>query len=75
MVKQTRSATKRKRKRKVVEEYYSYVVEIRDWELTYSLGLNPNPKHFDGQYWESLHLIVKGLIQLPEKYATKDIVY
>jgi hypothetical protein len=40
MAKKARSAARRKRQRKIVDEYCSYIVEIRDWEVTYSHGLN-----------------------------------
>lgn len=74
MVEGSRSAARRKKQRRTVDEYCSYVLDIQDWELTYSLGLNPNPKVFSGQYSESLHLRIKGFIRLPEKYSTKEIV-
>jgi hypothetical protein len=74
MVERAKSAARRKRQRKTVDEYCSYVVEIQEWELTYSLGLNPNPKVFSGQYSESLHLKIKGSIRLPEKYSDREMV-
>ena len=74
MVGRVRSAARRKRQHKAVDEYCSYVVEIKDWELTYSLGLNPNQKILSGQYMESLHLKIKGSIRLREKYSAKDMV-
>jgi len=74
MVKKVKSASRRNTRRKSKDEYCSYVVEIQDWELTYSLGLNPNPKYFSGQYSESLHLNIKGSLRFPEKYSTKEIV-
>ncbi len=57
-----------------MEEYCSFVIEIQDWELSYSLGLNPNPKVFSGQYSESLHLKIRGLIRMPEKFSAKEMI-
>jgi hypothetical protein len=73
MAEKARSATRRKKQHKIVDEYCSYIVEIKDWELTYSLGLNTNPKLFAGQYSEHLHLSIKGVFRLPEKYSDQEI--
>jgi hypothetical protein len=74
MVEKARSAARRKRQRKIVDEYCSYIVEIKDWELTYSHGLNSTPKLFPGQYSEHLDLCIKGFFRIPEKYSTKEII-
>lgn len=58
---------------KATEKYCSYLVEILDWELTYSFLLNPNPKIFPGQYSEHLYLEIKGSMRSPEKYAGDEI--
>ncbi|HSW39570.1 MAG TPA: hypothetical protein VLL97_08780 [Acidobacteriota bacterium] len=73
MTEKARSATRRKRHRKIVEEYCSYIIEIKDWELTYSHGLNSTPKLFPGQYSEHLDLSIKGIIRMHEKYSTKGV--
>jgi len=73
MTKKARSGSRRKSHRRAVKEYCSYIVEIQDWELTYSLGLNPNPKLLSGQYTEALHLSLKGILRQPEKYSSKEI--
>jgi hypothetical protein len=72
MVEKACSAARRKRQRKIVDEYCSFIVEIRDWELTYSHGLNSTPKLFPGQYSEHLQLCIKGLFHMPEKHSTKE---
>jgi hypothetical protein len=74
MTEKERSAARRKRQRRTQDEYCSYIVEIKDWELTYSVGLNTNPKLFAGQYSEHLHLTIKGLFRLPEKYSNQEVV-
>ena len=73
MAKKARSAARRKRQCKIVDEYCSYIVEIKDWEVTYSHGLNSTPKLFPGQYSEHLDLSIKGLFHLPEKYSAQEV--
>jgi hypothetical protein len=73
MVEEARSAARRKKQRKIVDEYCSYIVEIKDWELTYPHGLNSNPKLFPDQYSEHLELCIKGFFQMPEKYSAKEV--
>lgn len=51
----------------------SYIIEVKDWKLTYSFGLNTIPKLLSGQYLESLHLKLNGCLQYPVKYASKEI--
>jgi len=56
-----KQTTKRRKKRKrKSEENCSYVIEITDWELTYSFSVNWSDKLFDGPYFESLHLEEKA---------------
>lgn len=66
-------AKKRRRRTRKAEENCSYIIEITDWELSYSFSLNWNERMSDGPYWESLHLETKGIIRMPEKYAPKEI--
>lgn len=74
MAEKARSAARRKRQRKIIDEYSSFIVEIKDWELRYSRGLNSNPKLFSGQYSEHLELFIKGNFHTPEKYSTQNVV-
>ena len=73
MVKKARSSLRRKRQRKIVDEYCSYIVEIKEWEVTYSHGLNSTPKIFAGQYSEHLDLCIRGQFHMPEKHSTKGV--
>jgi hypothetical protein len=73
MAEKARSAARKKRQRKIVDEYCSYIVEIKDWEMMYSHGLNSNPKPFSRQYSEHLELCIKGFFRMPEKYSTKEV--
>jgi len=73
MAEKARSAARRKRQRKIVEEYCSYIVKIKDWELTYSHELNSSPKLSIGQYSEHLELSIKGSFHIPQKYSAKEV--
>jgi len=69
-----KQTTKRRKKRKrKAEENCSYIIEITDWELTYSFSVNWNEKLIEGPFFEALNLEVKGLIRVPEKYASKEL--
>jgi len=73
MADKARLPARRKKRRKIVDEYCSYIVEIKDWGVTYSHGLNSTPKLFPGQYSEHLDLCIKGLFHMPEKYSAKEV--
>ena len=45
---------KRKNKRGTMDE--SYTIEVQNWDLTYSFGLNNIPKFIPGSFIESLDL-------------------
>jgi hypothetical protein len=60
---------KQKKPKKKVIEYWTYVVEIMDWELTYSFSLTEREEDKLYPYSEFLHLEIKGLIKEPAKYA------
>ena len=63
---------KKAKRRRAVDEYYTYIVEITDWELTYLYSLNED-KYAIYPYSEYLHLEVKGIIRKPEKYAGLEL--
>jgi hypothetical protein len=65
-----RQGAKRKKakRRRVVDEYCTYIVEITDWDLTYLYSLDED-KYATYPYSEYLNLEVRGIIREPEKYA------
>lgn len=63
----------RNTRKKVQEAYSSYIVEVADWETSYSFTVNHDDKFFAGSYREHLHLEIKGLLRYPFKFDGKDI--
>jgi hypothetical protein len=65
---------KRKKSRRMKKpENCSYIIEIQEWNLKYSLSLNTVPNILSGMYLESLNLEINGVIRQPEKYAGKEM--
>ena len=67
MARRKRAARRRK------EEYCSFIVEVTESELTYSIMLNEGRKYDPGPYTEFLHLEIKGVLVHPAKYAGKTL--
>lgn len=63
----------RKKKRKVVREYTSYLIEIQDWQAPYSFHLNRDRLLHKGPYSEHFELTFKGTFLYPQKYVGKDV--
>lgn len=63
----------KRKKAKSKSEDVSYVVEIKNWEPSYFLGINIAPKIIQGPLIESLTLKIKGVMLKPVKYAGKEI--
>lgn len=73
MGKAAAAKTPRKARKKVQEEYGSYIVEVTDWETSYSFTVNRNERLFVGSYREHLNLEIKGVLRHPSKFDGKDI--
>jgi hypothetical protein len=73
MVKPAAVKKPRKANKKVQEEYGSYIVEVADWETSYSFTVNRDDRFFAGSYGEHLHLELKGILRYPFKFDGKDI--
>jgi hypothetical protein len=63
----------RKSRKKVQEEYGSYIIEVVDWETSYSFTVNSDDRFYSGSYGEHLHLEIKGILRYPFKFDGKDI--
>jgi len=63
----------RKARKRVKEEYGSYIVEVAGWETSYSFTVNRNERFFAGSYREHLHLEIKGVLRHPSKFDGKDL--
>ena len=59
--------------KKVREVYGSYIVEVADWETSYSFTVNRDDRFFVGSYREHLHLEIKGILRYPFKFDGKEI--
>lgn len=71
---QTQKQTKKKAlPKRPKEKYTTFIVEVTDWELPYSLSINHDSKHFPSPYSEHLHLHVKGVFLEPKKHEGKEI--
>jgi len=73
VVKSTAAKKPRKARKKIQEEYGSYIVEVIDWETSYSFTVNRNERLFVGSYREHLNLEIKGVLRHPSKFEGKDI--
>jgi hypothetical protein len=58
-----------RRKKPVRREECTYVIEIEDWNLSYSLSLDRYGKMSAGPYWEYTSLEMKGTFVHPETLA------
>ncbi len=54
----------RKKKTKKVEDE-SYQIEVKDWEIDYSFGLDESKIFGDGPFWEYARLIMTGQLLSP----------
>lgn len=63
-----------KKKKSAKREEWTYVIEIKDWDFSYSLAVNRMRDMIEGPYWEHTDLEVKGNIVRPEKLADREIV-
>ncbi len=63
----TGKKTKRKKPAKRQDEFSSYIIEISNSELSYSISLNKNKKLNAGPYWEYVLLKIIGKVLYPEK--------
>jgi len=73
MAKPAATQNPRNTRKKVREEYGSYIIEVGDWETNYSFTVNRNERFFAGSYREHLHLEIKGVLRHPSKFDGKDI--
>jgi hypothetical protein len=58
-----------KRKKPARQKECTYVIEIEDWSLSYSLSLDRHGKISIGPYWEHTSLEMKGRFLYPETLA------
>jgi len=63
----------RNSRKKVQEAYGSYIIEVADWETSYSFTVNRDDRFYSGSYREHLHLEIKGVLRYPFKSDGKDI--
>jgi hypothetical protein len=61
------------KKKSIKKETVSYVIEITDWDFSYSFAVNQVRKLIDGPFWEHSDLKVKGKLLQPEKFIDKEI--
>lgn len=63
----------RSTRKKVREEYGSFIIEVADWETSYSFKVNRDDRFYTGSYGEHLHLEIKGVLRYPFKFDGKGI--
>lgn len=63
--------TQSKRKPEVQTE--TYLIEIEDWDASYSFSIGKGMAHKHGPYWEHVSLIIHGHFIHPEKVLDKTI--
>ena len=73
MARQATPKKTRKTRKRVREEHCTYIIEVVDWETSYSFTVNRNDRFFAGSYREHLHLEIKGTLRYPFKFDGKDI--
>lgn len=73
MAKPPVSRKTRTARKKVQVTYGSYIVEVADWETSYSFTVNRDDRFYSGAYGEHLHLEIKGVLRYPFKFDGKDI--
>jgi len=59
----------RKKKKKVVRDYTSYLIEIQDWKAPYSFHLNHDRLLNKGPYSDHIELTINGIFLYPQQYA------
>jgi len=62
-----------KRRRKSVEEYCTYLIEILSWKIRYSLSENRGKKFNPGPYSEYSAIEIIGKVLEPTKIAGREI--
>lgn len=62
-----------KRKKAKTKGGCEYVVQITDWDLDYSLRLDPRHLISPGPYWEHAHLKINGKFVKPQTLFDKTI--
>ena len=65
MAKPAAAKKPRTARKRVKEEYGSYIVEVSDWETSYSFKVNRDDRFYTGSYGEHLHLEIKGVLRYP----------
>lgn len=65
--------TKKKRQRKLREEFVDYIVEIESWDWAYSFSLNTERRPID-PYDEFRHLQIRGRLLRPAGLKTDQVV-
>ena len=73
MAKPVAAKKPRTARKRVKEEYCSYIVEVADWETSYSFKVNRDDRFYTGSYGEHLHLEAKGILRYPFKFDGKEI--
>jgi hypothetical protein len=73
MARQATPRKTRKTRKRVQEEHYTYIIEIVDWETSYSFTVNHNDRFFAGSYREHLHLEINGNLRHPRKFDDLEI--
>ena len=64
---------KTKKRKQSKREACSYVIEIRDWEFSYSFALPWRKNAIEEPYWEFTDIKVKGKLVHPEKFVDREI--
>ncbi len=73
MITQNKTNVRRKRRRgSQREDTVYYVLEIKDWEWSFSFGVNPT-KYGDGPYSDYRHLQLRGNLLRPTKVKALDV--
>lgn len=61
---------KSKRRVRLEDQVSCYILEIKDWDWSYSFGVN-DPRHDDRPYSDFRHMQVRAKVLLPSKLRTK----
>lgn len=65
--------TKTRKRKAPKREECSFVIEIKEWDFSYSISVNRMRDMIEGPYWEHTDLEMKGNIVYPERLADKEI--
>jgi hypothetical protein len=63
----------RRKKKKPIETYESYLVRILDWKIEYSLHLDKECKFSKSPYWEYCSLGLQGEFLAPPKLKGREL--